>query len=143
MGITHGSCSCIALPEYGRLLLNRFFDDIDLLRQRWHSENTETVAELCVIRLPPPQWGTDLYQLRLIDFFRYYSRDFSYNTGVASIRAGLLKKDFKGWQNDVCLFFLIRRREHILRRIQLSASRYNDARERNRLCIEVGNLSTI
>jgi terminal uridylyltransferase len=38
---------------------------------------------------------------RLIDFFRYYSRDFSYNTGVASIRAGLLKKDSKGWQNDV------------------------------------------
>lgn len=39
--------------------------------------------------------------LRLIDFFRYYARDFSYNTGVASIRAGLLKKDSKGWQNDV------------------------------------------
>lgn len=37
----------------------------------------------------------------LIDFFRYYSRDFSYNTGVASIRAGLLKKESKGWQNDV------------------------------------------
>lgn len=40
---------------------------------------------------------------RLIDFFRYYARDFSYNTGVASIRAGLLKKESKGWQNDVCL----------------------------------------
>ncbi|KAH9476954.1 Terminal uridylyltransferase cid1 [Psilocybe cubensis] len=77
-----------------------FFDDIDLLRQRWHSENVDTVAEL------------------LIDFFRYYSRDFTYNTGVASIRAGLLKKESKGWQNE------------------LSASRYNDARERNRLCIE-------
>ncbi|KAF9074645.1 hypothetical protein BDP27DRAFT_1416053 [Rhodocollybia butyracea] len=77
-----------------------FFDDIELLRQRWHSENTETVAEL------------------LIDFFRYFSRDFLYNIGVASIRAGLLKKDTKGWQND------------------LSAGRYNDARERNRLCIE-------
>ncbi|GLB44146.1 putative cid1 family poly A polymerase [Lyophyllum shimeji] len=77
-----------------------FFDDIDLLRQRWHSDNTETVAEL------------------LIDFFRYYSRDFSYNTGVASIRAGLLKKESKGWQND------------------LSGGRYNDSRERNRLCIE-------
>ncbi|KAJ4481115.1 hypothetical protein J3R30DRAFT_3865712 [Lentinula aciculospora] len=78
-----------------------FFDDIDLLRQRWHSENTETVAEL------------------LIDFFRYFARDFAYNGGVASIRAGLLKKESKGWQsNDV------------------SASRYNDARERNRLCIE-------
>ncbi|KAG6820330.1 hypothetical protein H0H93_002179 [Arthromyces matolae] len=77
-----------------------FFDDIELLKQRWHSDNTETVAEL------------------LIDFFRYYSRDFLYNTGVASIRAGLLKKESKGWQND------------------LSTGRYNDARERNRLCIE-------
>ncbi|KAF9449070.1 hypothetical protein P691DRAFT_813166 [Macrolepiota fuliginosa MF-IS2] len=77
-----------------------FFDDIDILCQRWQSDNTETVAEL------------------LIDFFRYFSRDFSYNTGVASIRAGLLKKDIKGWQND------------------LSGGRYNDARERNRLCIE-------
>ncbi len=38
---------------------------------------------------------------RLIDFFKYFSRDFLYNTGVASIRAGLLKKDSKGWQNDV------------------------------------------
>lgn len=38
---------------------------------------------------------------RLIDFFRYYSRDFAYNTGVASIRAGLLKKESKGWQNEV------------------------------------------
>ncbi|KAF8172796.1 hypothetical protein K438DRAFT_174493 [Mycena galopus ATCC 62051] len=77
-----------------------FFDDIELLRTRWHSENNESVAEL------------------LIDFFRYYGRDFSYNTGVASIRAGLLKKSTKGWQND------------------LSSGRYNDSRERNRLCIE-------
>ncbi|KAF7978158.1 hypothetical protein HWV62_1336 [Athelia sp. TMB] len=77
-----------------------FFDDIELLRQRWQSANTESVAEL------------------LIEFFRYYSRDFSYNTGVASIRAGLLKKESKGWQND------------------LSSSRFHDSRERNRLCIE-------
>ncbi|KAI5118625.1 hypothetical protein M0805_006993 [Coniferiporia weirii] len=76
-----------------------FFDDIELLRQRWNSSNTESVAEL------------------LIEFFRYYARDFSYNTGVASIRAGLLKKDAKGWQND-------------------TDPRYKDARERNRLCIE-------
>jgi hypothetical protein len=26
----------------------RFFDDIELLRQRWQSQNTETVAELYV-----------------------------------------------------------------------------------------------
>ncbi|KAG9310988.1 hypothetical protein JVU11DRAFT_8866 [Chiua virens] len=77
-----------------------FFDDIELLCQRWQSSNTESVAEL------------------LIDFFRYYSRDFLYNTGIASIRAGLLKKESKGWQND------------------LSNSKYNDARERNRFCIE-------
>ncbi|KAI0077691.1 hypothetical protein K474DRAFT_1063343 [Panus rudis PR-1116 ss-1] len=69
-----------------------FFDDINLLRQRWHSNNTESVAEL------------------LVDFFRFYSREFQYNTGVASIRAGLLKKESKGW--------------------------YSDGRERNRLCIE-------
>ncbi|KAG1744657.1 uncharacterized protein EDB91DRAFT_1246772 [Suillus paluster] len=76
-----------------------FFDDIELLRQRWQSSNTDSVADL------------------LIDFFRYYSRDFTYNTGVASIRAGLLKKESKGWQNE-------------------ASSRYNDSRERNRFCIE-------
>ncbi|KAI9068817.1 hypothetical protein FKP32DRAFT_1560905 [Trametes sanguinea] len=73
-----------------------FFDDIELLRQRWKSSNTETVAEL------------------LIDFFRFYSRDFAYNTGVASIRAGLLKKETKGWFTDD----------------------RGTGRERNRLCIE-------
>lgn len=41
-------------------------------------------------------------QYRLIDFFKFYSRDFAYNTGVASIRAGLLSKESKGWHNDVC-----------------------------------------
>jgi len=45
---------------------------------------------------------------RLIDFFRYYSRDFLYNTGVASIRAGLIKKDSKGWQNEVSAEFIYR-----------------------------------
>ncbi|KAH8822680.1 hypothetical protein DL96DRAFT_1618719 [Flagelloscypha sp. PMI_526] len=77
-----------------------FFDDIELLRQHWHSENTETVAEL------------------LMDFFRYYSREFPYTNGVASIRAGSMKKDTKGWQND------------------MPGARYADTRERNRFCIE-------
>ena len=49
--------------------------------------------------------NTDTVWNRLIDFFRYYSRDFMYNNGVASIRAGLLKKDSKGWQNDVCIVY--------------------------------------
>ncbi|KAF9813287.1 hypothetical protein IEO21_05671 [Rhodonia placenta] len=74
-----------------------FFDDIELLRQRWKSSNTESVAEL------------------LIDFFKYYSRDFNYSSGVASIRAGLLKKDSKGW---------------------VSEAEKGSPRERNRLCIE-------
>ena len=39
--------------------------------------------------------------IRLVDFFRFYARDFQYNTGVASIRAGLLKKDSKGWASEV------------------------------------------
>jgi hypothetical protein len=59
--------------------------------------------------------------VRLIDFFRYFSRDFSYNTGVASIRAGLLNKESKGWQNDVSLshpvtksLFLISVHAHIV-----------------------------
>ncbi|KAH8084883.1 hypothetical protein BXZ70DRAFT_565044 [Cristinia sonorae] len=74
-----------------------FFDDINLLRQRWQSTNTESVAEL------------------LVDFFRFYSREFPYNTSVVSIRAGILKKDSKGW---------------------LSEAERGTARERNRLCIE-------
>ncbi|KAH9964898.1 hypothetical protein BC827DRAFT_1153839 [Russula dissimulans] len=77
-----------------------FFDDIELLRQRWQSANTDSIGQL------------------LIDFFKYFARDFSYNTGVASIRGGLLKKESKGWQND------------------LDPARYKDVRERNRFCIE-------
>ncbi|KAI0920419.1 hypothetical protein AcV5_010157 [Taiwanofungus camphoratus] len=76
-----------------------FFDDIELLRQRWKSSNTESVAEL------------------LIDFFKFYSRDFTYNSGVASIRAGLLKKESKGWHQ--------------------SEYEKGSMRERNRLCVEV------
>ena len=37
----------------------------------------------------------------LVDLFKYYSRDFPYNTGVASIRAGPLRKADKGWTTDV------------------------------------------
>ncbi|KAH9916204.1 uncharacterized protein B0H18DRAFT_1038791 [Fomitopsis serialis] len=74
-----------------------FFDDIELLRQRWKSSNTDSVAEL------------------LIDFFKFYSREFQYTHGVASIRAGLLTKDSKGWESEF---------------------EKGSPRERNRLCIE-------
>jgi len=39
--------------------------------------------------------------IRLVDFFKYFSREFSYGLGVASIRAGMLKKESKGWSTDV------------------------------------------
>jgi terminal uridylyltransferase len=37
----------------------------------------------------------------LVDFFRHFAKDFLYNSGVASVRAGLLKKESKGWQHEV------------------------------------------
>ncbi|KAJ7468560.1 hypothetical protein FB451DRAFT_1256535 [Mycena latifolia] len=90
-----------------------FFDDIELLKTRWHSENGESIAGL------------------LIDFFRYYERDFRYNTDVASIRAGLLRKSTKGWQNHPP--------SATATAASTSASRSHDSiqvPEGNRLCIE-------
>jgi terminal uridylyltransferase len=84
---------------------------------------------------------TKFYLHSLIDFFRYYSRDFSYNTGVASIRAGLLKKDTKGWQNDVSFPYRLSSYFSLIDQ-QLSSGRFNDSRERNRLCVEVCNSPT-
>ncbi|KAF8316434.1 PAP/OAS1 substrate-binding domain-containing protein, partial [Clavulina sp. PMI_390] len=75
-----------------------FFDDIELLRQKWQSSNLETVAEL------------------LVDFFKYYSKEFSYNTDVVSIRAGFMTRESKGWQTE--------------------PDARDSARERNRFCIE-------
>lgn len=39
----------------------------------------------------------------LIDFFKFYSRDFAYNTGVVSIRSGFLLKEGKGWLSEVSI----------------------------------------
>lgn len=39
--------------------------------------------------------------ISLIDFFRYFSHDFQFNTMVLSLRAGPLTKESKGWTNDV------------------------------------------
>lgn len=78
-----------------------FFDDVEMLRQEWSSVNFESVGEL------------------LIDFFRYFSHDFQFNTMVLSLRAGPLTKESKGWTNDIDVGGL------------------NEmARDRNRLCIE-------
>lgn len=90
-------------------IFDRFFDDVELLRQRWQSANTDSVGQLYVTccHLGDDRCSRAFFGLsRLIDFFKYFSRDFLYNVGVASIRAGLLKKDSKGWQNDVIHFLL-------------------------------------
>lgn len=58
------------------------------------------MAELCAAPSPRRASGP-LIACRLVDFFRYYARDFPYNTSVASIRAGPLKKESKGWQGEV------------------------------------------
>lgn len=62
-----------------------FFDDLESLPQVWQCANQDNVGEL------------------LIEFFRYYSKDFPYNTNVISIRSetGWLSKESKGWQQDV------------------------------------------
>ncbi|KAE8258669.1 hypothetical protein A4X13_0g1538 [Tilletia indica] len=63
-----------------------FYDDIATLRQEWSSQNTENVGEL------------------LIDFFRYFSKEFSYSRDVISLRTegGLMSKD-KDWTSELCI----------------------------------------
>ncbi|WFD36924.1 RNA uridylyltransferase [Malassezia cuniculi] len=61
-----------------------FCDDIEALRKEWASQNTESIGEL------------------LIDFFRYFSRDYNYQRDVISMRTacGLLTKEACGWQTE-------------------------------------------
>lgn len=62
-----------------------FFDDLEALKAVWSSENTDNVGEL------------------LIDFFRFFAKEFSYSNQVISIRSdtGLISKESKGWTNEV------------------------------------------
>lgn len=62
-----------------------FFDDLEALPRVWQTANNDNVGEL------------------LIDFFRYFSKDFGYNSTVISIRSetGWLSKESKGWLQDV------------------------------------------
>ena len=61
-----------------------FCDDIAALRREWTSQNTESVGEL------------------LIDFFRYFSREYNYLRDAMSMRTacGLLTKEACGWQME-------------------------------------------
>ncbi|WFD18197.1 RNA uridylyltransferase [Malassezia caprae] len=61
-----------------------FYDNMDALSHAWHSANAESVGEL------------------LIDFFRYFSRDFHYARDAISMRTegGLVAKEMHGWSAD-------------------------------------------
>lgn len=62
-----------------------FYDDVATLRQEWASQNTENVGEL------------------LMDFFRYFSKEFAYSRDVISLRTegGLIPKDGDTWSAEV------------------------------------------
>ncbi|PWN43078.1 PAP/OAS1 substrate-binding domain-containing protein, partial [Ceraceosorus guamensis] len=62
-----------------------FYDDVATLRQEWASQNTENVGEL------------------LMDFFRYFSKEFAYSRDVISLRTegGLVPKDGDAWSAEV------------------------------------------
>ncbi|GAA5920729.1 hypothetical protein JCM6882_001978, partial [Rhodosporidiobolus microsporus] len=61
-----------------------FFDDLDALSTVFQTQNTDTAGEL------------------LIDFFRYFSKEFNYTHTVVSIRSekGTMQKVAKGWHTD-------------------------------------------
>jgi terminal uridylyltransferase len=82
-----------------------FFDDVEILRREWSSINFETVGELYVRSTR----HLTLVDLRLIDFFRFFSHDFQFNNQVLSLRAGPLTKESKGWVNDVSISWAIPR----------------------------------
>ncbi|BGP03296.1 hypothetical protein NBRC10513v2_007026 [Rhodotorula toruloides] len=62
-----------------------FFDDVDALPSVFQTTNGDSVGEL------------------LIDFFRYFSKEFNYAGLVVSIRseAGTMQKTTKGWHIDI------------------------------------------
>jgi len=62
-----------------------FYDDIATLRTEWQSQNVENVGEL------------------LIDFFRYFAKEFSYSRDVISLRTdtGTFPKDGVNWIGEV------------------------------------------
>ncbi|PWY99222.1 hypothetical protein BCV70DRAFT_207404 [Testicularia cyperi] len=64
-----------------------FYDDIATLRKTWTSDNTENVGEL------------------LIDFFRYFAKEFGYAKDVISLKSetGILAKETVGWASELCI----------------------------------------
>lgn len=64
-----------------------FYDDMATLRKEWTSENRENVAEL------------------LIDFFRYFAKEFVYARDVISLKTetGVIPKDGITWNAELCI----------------------------------------
>lgn len=64
-----------------------FYDDMATLRKEWQSQNNENVAEL------------------LIDFFRYFAKDFVYSRDAISLNTetGLIPKDSTTWSAELCI----------------------------------------
>lgn len=64
-----------------------FYDDVAALRKEWSSQNTQNVGEL------------------LVDFFRYFSKEFSYARDVISLKSetGLMNKDSTTWNAELCI----------------------------------------
>ncbi|GAA5938480.1 hypothetical protein JCM1841_006107 [Sporobolomyces salmonicolor] len=62
-----------------------FFDDLELLPSVFQSVNTDSSGEL------------------LVDFFRYFAKNFDYAHSVISVRSeqGVLAKEQKGWHIDI------------------------------------------
>ncbi|WFC97877.1 RNA uridylyltransferase [Malassezia yamatoensis] len=61
-----------------------FYDDIETLRKEWQSPSSESIGEL------------------LLDFFRYFSRDYNYAKDAVSLHteAGLVSKESRGWSGE-------------------------------------------
>ncbi|KZO97583.1 hypothetical protein CALVIDRAFT_513390 [Calocera viscosa TUFC12733] len=93
-----------------------FFDDTELLKRTWQSGNTDSVGEL------------------LVDFFKYFSHDFPYNTHVISIRGGLIEKTYKGWYEASQHILTVQ--QPISQVLQPDPRAHDLSRDRNRLCIE-------
>ncbi len=64
-----------------------FYDDIATLRNEWQSQNTENVGEL------------------LLDFFKFFAKEFAYSREVISLRTetGSFPKDNILWTGELCI----------------------------------------
>lgn len=110
-----------------------FYDDVDALPALFQTLNTDSAGEL------------------LVDFFRYWSKDFNYAHLVVSIRSdqGTVPKVHKGWHTDVRWLLALRPLPSLVECCVLTLGRGDAARaqfefdpevivrDQHKLCIEV------